>query len=328
MTDTIRWGILGTGNIAHQFAKGLKSASGAVLTAVGSRAQGTADKFGDKYSIPHRHATYEALAADPDVDAVYIATPHPLHKDNSILCLEAGKAVLCEKPFTINKKEAEAVVAVARRKNLFLMEAMWTRFLPTLVKTREWLRDGVIGAPRMVCSDFGFRAGYDEESRLFAFDMGGGGLLDVGIYSISMAAMVLGTEPEQITALADIGDTGVDEQNTVNFRYANGAIAMTSSAIRTNTPQETHIIGEKGWIHLHTPFWCGTKVTLAIEGKEPETFEFPLRSNGYNYEAEAMMECMRSGKTECEIMSLDDTIAIMDIMDKARAQWGVKYPME
>ncbi|MCK5861130.1 MAG: Gfo/Idh/MocA family oxidoreductase [Candidatus Hydrogenedentes bacterium] len=328
MDDTIRWGILGTGNIAHQFAKGLKSASGAMLVAVGSRTQKSADRFGKKYKVPNCHASYELLMQDPEVDVIYIATPHPLHKNNAIGCLENGKAVLCEKPFAINRKEAEEVVACARSKKLFIMEAMWTRFLPTLVKTREWLEEGLIGLPRMVRSDFGFRAEYEEESRLFEHKMGGGGLLDVGIYSISLAAMVLGTHPEKIVSLATIGKTGIDEQNTVNFSYPNGAIAMTASAVRTNTPQDTHIIGEKGSIYLHSPFWQGTTVTLNIEGKAPEIMEFPITGNGYNYEAEAVMACMRAGKTECEIMPLDDTIAIMDIMDIARSQWNLKYPME
>ena len=328
MTDTIRWGILGTGGIARKFAEGLKTAGGATLTAVGSRSQESADKFGKKFNVPRCHVSYELLAQDPEVDVIYIATPHPLHKDNSILCLESGKAVLCEKPFTINRREAEELVSCARSKNLFLMEAMWTRFLPTLVKARELLAEGLIGEPRMVRSDFGFRAGYDEESRLFEHKMGGGGLLDVGIYSISLAAMVLGTKPDQVASLAAMGKTGVDEQNTVNFSYSNGAIAMTASAVRTNTPQDTHIIGENGWIHLHSPFWNGTTLTLAIDGKAPETMEFPMRGNGYNYEAEAVMDCMRAGKTESEIMPLDDSIAIMDIMDRARAQWGLKYPTD
>ncbi|HDP35761.1 MAG TPA: Gfo/Idh/MocA family oxidoreductase [Candidatus Hydrogenedentes bacterium] len=328
MSDQIRWGILGTGNIARQFAEGLKSAEGAILSSVGSRTPETADAFADKYGIPRRHASYEALAQDPEVDAIYIATPHPMHKDNSILCLESGKATLCEKPFTINQKEAIEVVECARKNNLFLMEAMWTRFLPTLVETRKWLAGGVIGEPLMVRSDFGFRAGYNEESRLFDPKMGGGGLLDVGVYALSMAAMVLGTKPEQITSVATLGKSGVDEQNAVLLRYSDGAIAITASAIRTETPQDTLIIGSEGTIYLHAPFWRGTQVTLSVNGKEPETMEFALRGNGYNYEAEAVMECMRAGKTECDVMPLDDTIAIMGIMDEARAQWGLKYPME
>lgn len=328
MTDTIRWGILGTGNIAHQFAEGLKSARGAALHAVGSRTQSKADAFGETFAIPRRYASYEALAADPEVDVVYVATPHPMHKDNSILCLEAGKAVLCEKPFTINRMEAEAVVACARAGKRFLMEAMWTRFLPTLVKTRELLAGGVIGRPLMVRADFGFRADINEESRLFAPEMGGGGLLDVGIYPISLAAMVFGTQPDRIASVAALGVTGVDEQNVVAFRYPDGGIAITASAIRTNTPQDAHILGENGSIYLHAPYWRGTALTVNVNGKTPEILEPALDGNGYNYQAEAVMACMRAGEIECDIMPLDDTIAIMGILDAARAQWGLKYPME
>lgn len=328
MTTTIRWGILGTGNIAHQFAEGLKSAEGAALCAVGSRSAETAERFGDVFAIPRRHGCYEALAADPELDVVYIATPHPMHKENTMLCLDGGKAVLCEKPFTINRREAEAVVAHARARGLFLMEAMWTRFLPTLVKTRALIAEGAIGKPLMVRADFGFRAEYNEESRLFAPEMGGGGLLDVGIYPISLAAMIFGVDVEQVASLAVLGPTGVDDQNAVVLRYPDGGLAITSSAVRTNTPQDAHILGETGWIHLHTPYWRGTTLSLVQNGKEPETMTLPFTGNGYNYQANAVMACLRAGKTECDIMPLDDSIAIMDILDQARAQWGLKYPME
>ncbi len=194
MSDTIRWGILGTGFIARQFAEGLKSAHGAVLQAVGSRAMKTANTFGDLFNVPNRHASYEALVADPEVDVIYVSTPHPLHKENSILCLEAGKAVLCEKPFTINRREAEEVVACARDHKRFLMEAMWTRFLPTVVQAAAWVREGVIGEVRMVRADFGFRADYNEESRLFTPEMGGGGLLDD----------VLGPQPTNVNRGNDV----------------------------------------------------------------------------------------------------------------------------
>jgi len=328
MKARIRWGILGTGNIARQFAAGLQVLADAELMAVGSRTQKSADAFADQFQIPHRHPSYEALAQDPDVDVIYIATPHPMHHPNALLCLDSGKAVLCEKPFTINQKEAAEVVARARAKGLFLMEAMWTRFLPTLNQTRDWLAQGIIGKPLMVRADFGFRAEVNEEGRLFAPEYGGGGLLDVGIYPISLAAMVFGAHPEETAALAHIGMTGVDDQNAVIFKYANGGIAITASAIRTNTPQDAIIMGENGSIFLHAPFWRGSGVTLNITGREPEVFDFPLVGNGYNYQAQAVMDCLRAGLTECSIMPLDETVAIMGILDAARAQWGVKYPME
>ncbi len=328
MSERIRWGILGAGNIAHQFAEGLKSAQGAELRAVGSRSRENAERFGELFDIPHRHASYAALAADPEVDVVYVATPHPMHKDNAMLCLEAGKAVLCEKPFTVNQSEARVAVDCARRNKCFLMEAMWTRFLPVLEKTRAWLREGVIGEPLMVRADFGFRADYNEDGRLFLPELAGGGLLDVGIYPISLAAMVLGVHPVEVTSLAVLGASGVDEQNSVVFKYGSGAMAATTSALRVTTPQDAHILGAEGSIYLHSPFWRGDTATLSLSGREAEVFHFPMEGNGYNYQANAVMECLRAGKTECEVMSLDDSIAIMGILDAARAQWGLRYPME
>ena len=183
MTEPIRWGILGPGSIAHKFAVGLQAIPAGELVAVGSRDQQRADAFADQYGAPNRHASYEALSTDPDIDAVYVATPHPFHQDNAILCLEAGKAVLCEKPFTINAAEAEAVVA--RANGVFLMEAMWSRYLPIMVQVRQWLDAGAIGEPLMVSADFGFRAGVNPAGRLFNPALGGGALLDIGIYVVS-----------------------------------------------------------------------------------------------------------------------------------------------
>lgn len=327
MTAPIRWGILGTGSIAKQFARGLQALDDARLVAVGSRAAATAEAFGTEFDVPRLHASYEALAADPEVDAIYVATPHPLHRENAILCLEAGKAVLCEKPFTINARQAAEVVAVARRKRVFLMEAMWTRFLPIVAQAREWIASGAVGEPRLVTADFGFRAGVNPESRLFNPRLGGGALLDVGIYTVSFASMVFGPKPTRIESMATLGETGVDEQAAVILGYGNGALAALTTAIRTNTPHEARIIGTDGRILLHPPYWRGTKATLQAGGKE-ETVELPLQGNGYNYEAAEVGRCLRAGELESPVMTLDDTVAIVGILDAIRAQWGLKYPME
>ena len=209
MTEPIRWGILGPGSIAHKFTGGLQATPAGELVAVGSRTQQRADAFADQYGAPNRHASYEALSTDPDIDAVYVATPHPFHQDNAILCLEAGKAVLCEKPFTINATEAGAVVACARANGVLLMEAMWSRYLPIMVQVRQWLDAGAIGEPLMVSADFGFRAGVNPAGRLFNPALGGGALLDIGIYVVSFAAMVLGSQPAQVAAAAHLGETAL-----------------------------------------------------------------------------------------------------------------------
>lgn len=323
----IRWGILSTGWIARKFAQGLSVLPDAEIVAVGSRAQETADAFGDEYGVPRRYATYEALAADPDVDVVYIGTPHPFHKDNAILNLEAGKAVLLEKPFTINAGEAEEVVALAREKGLFLMEAMWSRYIPIIVKLRELLAEGAIGGVRMLTADLGFRSEFDPKSRLFDPDLGGGALLDVGIYPISFASMVLGT-PTRIASLAAMGQTGVDEQAGVVFGYDGGQLTILHTALRTSTVHEATVMGTEGKIRVHSPWFYGTTLTLSIEGRDDEVISLPYEGNGYNFEAAEVNKRLREGKLESEIMPLDETLALMQTMDTIRAQWGLKYPME
>jgi predicted dehydrogenase len=327
MAEKTRWGILATGRIAGTFAEGLQSAADAELVAVGSRTQQKADEFGEKYGVPHRHGSYEALAADDDVDVIYVSTPHVLHKDNTILCLQAGKAVLCEKPFTINAAEARQVVQLARDRKLFLMEAMWTRYLPLVVRVRQMVADGAIGEPRMVQVDFGFRSGWNPQGRLLNPDLGGGSLLDVGVYNVSLASMLLGT-PTRIATVAHLGETGVDEQAAFVLADDDGRIAVLSSAIRTGTVQEAYLFGTEGRIHIHSPFWKPTKATLSVPGKDDQLIELPFEGNGYNYEAEEVGRCLREGRLESDVMPLDETLTIMQTLDRIRAEWGLKYPTE
>lgn len=327
MKEKIRWGILGTGSIAHKFAAGLQALPDAVLTAVGSRSKDKAAEFAAQYFIPHIYGSYEELAASHELDAIYIATPHPYHKENSILCLNAGKAVLCEKPFTVNAAEAAEVIACARRNKVFLMEAMWSRFMPAMQAVREKLSQGTIGDIRMVTADFGFRAPWDPSSRLLDPALAGGALLDVGIYPLSFTSMVFGGAPMQIASMAHIGKTGVDEQSAILLGYGDGKMALVSCAVQTNTPQGAWILGTEGSIHIPL-FWHAVSATLTNTGGKVEIIAPPVEGNGYNYEAAEVMSCIREGRLESSIMPLDETLALMKTMDSIRSQWGLRYPME
>ena len=321
---TIRWGILGLGGIARQFATGLQACPDMELAAVGSRSADKAKAFASEFKAKRAHGSYEALAVDPEVDAIYVATPHPMHKDAAMLCLRAKKAVLCEKPFTLNAKEAEAVIACARRENVFLMEAMWTRFLPVVGQVREWLARKAIGDVRMLTADFGFRAGWNPEGRLLNPQLGGGALLDVGVYTVSFASMLFGGAPSKITGFAHIGDSQVDEQSAMVLAYPRGELALLSCAVRTNSPQEARILGTDGMIHL-PGFWHASEATLQVAGKAPETFKSAAVGNGYNYEAMEVARCLRAGLKESPIMALEESLAIMRTLDTLRQQWGLVY---
>ncbi len=328
MAAKIRWGILGTGFIAGKFAEGLAFLPEAELVAVGSRAADTARRFAETFAIPHRYDSYELLAQDPDIDVIYIATPHNLHKENTFLCLNAGKAVLCEKPFAVNARQSAAMIDLAKTKKLFLMEAMWTRFLPVIAKVRQWLSQGLIGQVRFMQADFGFSGDWQPQHRLLNPHLAGGALLDVGVYTVSLASMVFGQPPSKVTGLAHIGPTGVDEQSAMLLEFKDGQLAVLSCAVRTETSQQAIICGNKGKITIHPRFWRATKATIAIHGKDEQTVEMPFTGNGYNYQAQEVMQCLRAGKLQSDVMPLDESLEIMKIMDELRSQWGLKYPFE
>jgi len=323
----VRWGMLGTGAIARQFVEGLEALPEAEVLAVGSRSEASAEGFAGERGIPRGYGSYEDLAADPDVDVVYVATPHPFHAENAELCLGAGKAVLCEKPFTVNAAEAERVVGLARERGLFLMEGMWTRFFPLMERVRALTSGGEIGELRMLTADFGFRTGLDPSSRLFAPELGGGALLDVGVYCVSLASMVLG-EPVRTAGLAHLGETGVDEQAAVVLEHEAGRLSSLSIGIRTATPQEATIFGTEGHVRIHAPWWRPTTMTISRPRREDETVEAPITGNGFNYEAAEVIRCLDEGRTESEVMPLDETLSVMRAMDEIRAAWGLRYPSE
>ena len=327
MSEKIKWGILGPGGIAHKFATAVKAIPDAEIVAVGSRDRQRANAFADTFDVPHRHGSYVELANNPEVDVVYVATPHPFHKACAMLCLEAGKAVLCEKPFTVDAEQAETLIACAGKHQQFLMEAMWTRFIPVMVKVREWLADGVIGEPRMLTADFGNRVVLTAENmkgRLFAPELAGGALLDIGVYTVSLASMVFGV-PTQITSLAHIGETGIDEQAAILLSYDAGQIASLSCAITTRTSQDARIFGTEGAIHIPN-FSGATSATLEVLGKDPLQLEIPFTENGFEYQVLEVINCLRAGKLESDVMPLDESLSIIKTMDVVRAQWGLEYP--
>jgi predicted dehydrogenase len=325
--DPIRWGILGRGGIANSFAQGLRALPDAELLAVGSRSAQDAEAFGEQYGVPHRYGSYAALVEDPDVDVIYVATPHPFHKAHSLLAMRAGKAVLCEKPLTVNAREAAELIDYARAQRLFLMQAMWTRFLPAIGYLRQLLADGAIGEVRLMQADFSFRADFDPHHRLFDPALGGGALLDAGIYPLSLASMVFGP-PAGIASHAHLGATGVDEQAAVVLKYAAGQLAVLTMATRTAGPQLAVIRGTEGYITLPPEWLRATRLVITRPGQPDEVVDRPLLGNGYNYEAAETMRCLRAGRLESEVMPLDETLALMETLDAIRAQWGLKYPGE
>lgn len=325
---SIRWGIIGTGNIAHHFANGLKVVPDAELVAVGSRSIEKANAFGDEFDVARRYGSYAELVADPEVDVIYVSTPHQDHKASTLLCLEAGKPVLCEKPFAINAGEAREMVESARSKGLFLMEAMWTRFRPAMVKVRELIDGGDLGEVRFLSANIGWKSQYDPEFRLFNPDLGGGALLDGGVYPVSFASMVLGT-PNAIASVATLGETNVDEQNAIALAYPSGAVASLGVTIQASPISIGLILGTKGRIEIHHDWHRPEGLTFTPYGGEPQRFDYPqTEGNGYQYEAIEVGRCLREGLLESPVMTLDETLSIMETMDTLRAQWGVRYPME
>ena len=325
--NNIRWGILGTGGMAHNFAEALMEVEDAQLIAIASRSQSSAEQFGDQFSIPLRYAGYEKLITGNEVEVVYIATPHSQHKDLSIRCLQAGKAVLCEKPFTLNLQQAQEVISLANEKKLFLMEAMWTRCLPTITKLNELLSQQVIGDVQIMLAGGAYMPDFDEDYYLFNPDLGGGILLDAGVYLVSMASMIFGP-PTKILAAGELGKTGVDEHDGVLLTHAKGEIANLYVSHRAKASPDLTLLGNKGKIYLHPPVFCPSKITVSEEGKADKVFDFAETGSGYRHEIIEVNRCLRQGKIESDLMPLNESLTIMRTMDEIRRQIGLRYPGE
>jgi predicted dehydrogenase len=323
----LRWGILATGGIAHAFARDLRTA-GLDLTAVGSRSAGSGEKFAAEFEIPRVHGSYEALVSDPDVDIVYVSTPHPLHAENAILALEHGKHVLVEKPFTLTGPEAAAVRDAAAKNGLLAMEAMWTRYLPHMIRVRELVDSGALGDIRAVLADHTQRISSDPDHRLNSLDLGGGALLDLGIYPISFAWDILGA-PTTITSSASIGPTGVDDEVATIFRHASGALSTSISASHSAGPNTASIVGTEARIDLDKVWYTPTTFRLVSpDGTVLEAYESRVDGRGMQYQALAAERYVASGKNDSDILPIDETVAIMGTLDEVRRQIGLQYPSE
>lgn len=328
-TSGLRWGILATGGIAHAFARDLQTA-GLDLVAVGSRRAEASRAFADEFGIDHAqaHDSYESLVADPDVDIIYIATPHPAHADNAVLALEHGKHVLVEKPFTLTAAEAARVRDVARAKGLLAMEAMWTRYLPGMIRIREIIASGVLGEVRALFADHTQKITADPAHRLNALELGGGALLDLGIYPVSFAWDILGA-PETITASARLSETGADTEVATTFTHASGAVSTTISASRAAGPNTAHIVGTEARIDIDRTWYNPARFrVVASDGTVLEEYVPDNAGRGMQFQAIAAEQYVLAGKTDSDLLPIDETVAIMQTLDDIRALIGVRYPQE
>ena len=326
VAGSLRWGILGTGWIASQFTQDLL-ATGMTITAVGSRTQDSADAYATKYGIQTAHGSYEALAADPNVDAIYISTPHPFHHENALLVLNAGKHALVEKVFTMTAAEAREVVELAASKNLVVLEAMWTRWLPHMIRVREIIAAGTLGDVRTIIADHNQDLPDDSKHRILDPALGGGALLDLGIYPVSFAWDVFG-KPSSITAIASRAkSTGVDRQTAVLLGYEDGQQAVLHSALDTLGPNTAAVIGTSGRIEIDSVWYTPTTFTVFDEKNSViERFDQPVVSRGMQFEALALEAIVAAGALGGTELPPSETVAIMETMDEIRRQIGLVYP--
>lgn len=327
MADQLRWGILATGWIADLFVRDLKLAGHAVA-AVGSRTQEGADRFAREHGIPVAHGSYAALAADPQIDIIYVATPHPQHVAAAKLALHAGKHLLVEKPFTLNAREAAEIADLAAEKGLVVLEAMWTRFLPHMIRLREIIAAGTIGAVRSITADHRQHLPDDPGHRLNALDLGGGALLDLGIYPISFCWDVLG-KPETIHAQATFRETGADAQVATIFGYGSGAIATTLSSSDSAGPNRAAVVGTKGRIEIDRVWYTPTTFRVYDDANTViETFDGGVPGRGMQFQAAEVERLVAAGLTAGAILPPAETVAIMATLDEIRRQIGLVYPQE
>ena len=320
------WAILGCGHIAKKFVNDLKLLPNANLYAAASRDLQKANDYKNEYGFEVAYGSYLEMVNDPKVDAVYIATPHAYHREHSILCMNHKKAVLCEKAFAINKNEVLEMIACAKENNTFLMEAFWTMFQPSFIKAMEILKSGELGKLHMVRSDFAFNAPFIEEKRLYNINLGGGSLLDIGIYPVFAALTSLG-KPKIIKTLAHFSTTGTEESISIIFKYAGGEMANLTSSFAAHSPVQTEYWCENGYMILNPRWFMPTKITVVKHGQEPQHFNSGhTEGTGYHYEAAHVMKCLDEGKIESEIMTWQKSLDLMELLDRIRIDAGIFFP--
>jgi predicted dehydrogenase len=329
MSKNVRWGILGCGKIANKFASDLKLVDDAQLIGIASRNPQKLESFSRQHNPALVFNTYEGLVTCADVDVIYVATPHGLHYENVMLCLSNGKAVLCEKAFALNLAHAREMVEFARRKKIFLMEAFWTKFLPQFQKVMEIIRSGTIGEVKFIQSDFGFQAPEPKAQRLYDPALGGGSLLDIGIYPVFLAQTILG-KPTQVHAFITPYESGVDEQCAMTMKFAGGALAVLSCTFAVETPVEAVIAGTRGRIVMRNRFHNAVAtIELTTERGIPQIIEVPREGGfGYQFEARHVNDCLRREVTESPVMTHADTLMLMETLDRVRKVCGVTYPVD
>ena len=323
----LRIGILGPGRIAHRWMCDARTVNEAEITCVAARELPRAQAFAERWDIPNAVGGYHALAEHPEVDAIYVATPHPMHCEHTLLAINGGKHVLCEKPAALNALQLGRMQTKAKERGVFFMEAMWTRLFPAVLRAKELLAAGAIGELRGVRAQFCYDAPFDPASRLFNKELGGGALLDIGCYPIAFALDMFGCAPDQITGVAHIGDTDVDERNTISLGFPGGGVAMLASAVRMAMPVEAVLYGETGILHV-PDFYHPHRLLLEREGQTTVVFEQSYPPEGFAFELRHLCECVSAGLLESARMSHEDSMAMMRVMDTLRAQWGIVYPGE
>lgn len=321
---TVRWGIAGPGAIAGGFADDLQHVDDAQLISIGSRSIERAREFADRYDAPNAHGGYEDLANDPEVDVVYVATPQSRHESDVLMFIEAGKHVLCEKPFALGRESAGRMIAAAEAKGTFLMEALWSRFLPSYRRLVELLGDGSLGEPTFVEADFGFALPFDPDHRLYDLELGGGALLDLGVYPVQLASLVLGP-PERVSAVGHIGTTGVDERVAAVLGHESGAVGVVKAAISSSLACAARISCTAGVVHLPPMMHCPQQLSVEVFGAS-DVIETPWVGTGLHFQVAEVHRCLEAGETQSSVMPLAETLSIMGTLDAIREQIGLTFP--
>lgn len=322
------WGIIGPGSIANKFAQALAQSTNGKLKAIASRSAERAQEFAENFGVERIYTQYHDLMYDPEIDIIYIATPHSHHYQIAKQCLEAGKNVLLEKPLTINAAQTRILIELAKSKGVLFQEALWSRFMPCFSRIKSWLNEGKIGPLYYIQSDIGFAFGDDPEKRINNPLLAGGALLDLGIYSISISQFLLEQVPDAVQAISHLRETGIDEHTQVNMHFPEGQLSQFSCSIKAKSSNTMTLVGEEGRIHIPEHFWVGEQAQLWRDGELVETADFPHAVNGFEYQIEEAMACITQGKLCSDLMSHTDSLAVMRVMDEIRRQLGLRYDDE